>query len=80
MVEMSRNTGTARKEQAPEVSRVAASIGKAAFFAPEAVSTPSKRFPPLIIRLSKGHPVQGVWALMLTACRVPSDISPDSGA
>ena len=43
---MSRNTGTAPKEQVPEVSRVAASIGKAAFFAPEAVSTPSRRFPP----------------------------------
>ena len=56
MVVMSRNTGTDRREQAPEVSRVAASIGRAAFFAPEAERV-------YTIRYQMGQYKDGAWRL-----------------
>ena len=41
--------------QVSPVNSVAASIGKAAFFEPEAAKVPSRRVPPTIIKLCKVH-------------------------
>jgi hypothetical protein len=55
IVDTSLNWGTRLNWQVSPVNSVAASIGKAAFFEPEAAKFPSRRVPPTIIKLCKVH-------------------------